>query len=128
MNPELSKVLDQMYQANRARDLARFKTFFEPHVVLKTPLLSEPLKGWSQIEAHIMEMLMPLLKDLEILTTQELGNQVLRGFRTRVTDREGVDRTLEGSVLYTFSPNLKVSEVMLFFDEANVRLLVLKRI
>ncbi len=128
MNPELTKVLDQMYQANRARDLARFRTFFEPHVVLKTPLLAEPLKGWPQIEAHIMEMLMPLLKDLEILTTQELGNQVLRGFRTRVTDREGVERTLEGSVLYTFSPNLKVSEVMLFFDEANVRLLVLKRI
>jgi hypothetical protein len=127
MHPVTAQVLDGMQQSWRARDLGRLQAAFEPDALLRAPFLAEPIRGWPAIEIFFKSMVLPILGDLEILSSVELNDQVLRGFRTRFMDREGVEQVLEGAVVYAFSPRHRVSEANFFLDEANLRLLVLRK-
>ncbi len=127
MKPEIAAAMTELLEGWRTGDGQRIGAVFEPHAALHAPFLSEPLRGWPAIESHLLSFIFPNSREVEILSTQEVGQKVMRQFRSRVLDREGIPHIWEGSVVYTFSERNRVSEAELFLDEKNLRLMLLRR-
>ena len=127
MNQGVAKALEAMAEAFRTGELDRIEAVFEPNALLRAPFLSEPIRGWPAIASYFQSMVLPNLGNLEVIHTVEMQDQVLRRFESRFRDRDGREQVLRGEVTYTFSPAGKVMEASFFLDEANLRLLVLRR-
>ncbi len=127
MTAPLAAALEALARAFQSQDLDRIREVFEPDALLRAPFLSEPIRGWVAIESYFRTMVLPNLGNLDVVHSVEMQNQVLRRFESRFRDRDGQEQVLQGEVLYTFSEGSKVSEATFFLDEANLRLLVLRR-
>lgn len=127
MKPEIAAVMAELLEGLRAGDAKKIGALFEPDATLHAPFLSEPLRGWPAIEAHLLSYLFPNTGVMEVVAVQEMGNKVMRQFRSRIVDRDGFPQTWEGSAVYTFSERFKICVVELFLDERNLRLMLLRR-
>ncbi len=127
MNPLAARTLQALLEAHRSGDLAAVGACYAPEAILRAPFLSEPLKGWPAIERHLAEVVIPHLHDLEITETRVEGEVILRIWRAQVTDRQGGRHPIHGESRYGFTPEGLIKEVAFVLDEANLRLLVLRR-
>ena len=127
MKPEIAAAMAELLEGLRAGDTRRIGALFEGNAILHAPFLSEPLRGWMAIEGHLLSYLLPNTGVLEAVAVQEMGNKVMRQFRSRILDRDGFPHDWEGSAVYTFNERFKITEVELFLDERNLRLMLLRR-
>lgn len=127
MKPEVARLLEELLTGLKAGDMARIGACFEPEATFRAPFLTETLVGWPDISRHVLDLTVPHLAQMELLSVMELDNQVIRTFRSRITDREGFEQPFEGAALYTFSSRHLIAHMQLFLDERNLRLLLLRR-
>ncbi len=127
MKPEITQLLDDLLASLKAGDMERIGACFEPEATFRAPFLTETLVGWAAIAKHVLDLTVPHLAQMELLSVMELDNQVIRTFRSRIIDREGFEQPFEGAALYTFSPRHLIAGMQLFLDERNLRLLLLRR-
>ena len=127
MKHEIAHLLDRLFESLRAGDFEEISICFEADATFRAPFLFETLIGWPDIRQHMLGLTVPHLAEMELLSVMELDNQVIRTFRSRITDRDGFPQPFEGAALYSFSPRNLIAGMQLFLDERNLRLLLLRR-
>jgi len=127
MDPAVSRTLAALHDAHRSGDLVAVAACYVPEAVLRAPFLTEPLRGWKAIETHLATVVFPHFHGLEVLETRDEGGHITRTWRAFVKDREGLNLAVEGESRYAFNEAGQITEVSFHLDEANLRLLVLRR-